>query len=120
MSTPPPIDCSRQERDSLYETYLYLYHRLKLLARILVRYVAYTSKDWHVTNKSEVATRISVFVNRIREQLKEAEKTKHNRCQKSQDSNSVHDIRKRIKCLLESVNMQLGTLTHVMHRSYLY
>jgi hypothetical protein len=117
MSIPPPIDCSRHESDSLYETYLYLYHRLKLLERVLARYVAYTSKDWYVTKKSEVSTRISVFVNRVREKLKDAEKTKHNRCQKSHD---VHDIRKRIKCLLDTVNMQLGTLTHVMHRSYLY
>lgn len=108
---PPPIDCTRHPIDPVHEKYLTIYRRVKLLARVLDRYMLYSPKDWHNMSsieKTEMSKRISSFVSDIQKDLKKIKK-KHRE----------HDhLRKMLRCTLDNVNLQLGTLTHLIRGNY--
>lgn len=101
-------------QDELYNQYRSLYSGLKLLVIPLARYNSFTAAEWRSWSwreRSELADRLSNFIQSFQSTLQQLER-------RTKSTEDVQRIRKKIKCLLETINIQLGSLTHILHTSF--
>ncbi len=114
------IDRHDSEQGEFYRAYRRLLSSLKRLIHPLERYTGFTGKEWalySLKERTELSQRIANYTNRMQDKWRVLESKYHQRRRFHADWVDVNRLRKKIWCLIEELNMSIGSLSQVLHTS---